>query len=335
MYTPGAGTLPPVLAGRDVLLHRLQVGLNDVAVTGRARAQDVILVGPRGVGKTVTLTTYGRGAVVSGFEVVNLQAVAGHAGLVESLLQRAAIRIDKQAGPWQRAKHAFDRIAGISLGVAGVSAMLSTRPAEASARLDPGTLAEALVELATEVRRDNDGGGLLVTVDEMQVTSAADLALLAATLHRLNVDHPAAPVVFAGTGLPHVPSVLRSAGVTHPDRLFVRRIFPSRSRLLTPPTRSSSPPAASASAGTQTPRPRSSPPATATRPTCNCSPTRCGSTPQGRTPSRPQTPRPASRSPSPSSPGAPSGHAGTACPTGRWNTSPPSPSTTAEPPAGR
>jgi hypothetical protein len=52
-YTPGAGTLPPVVAGRNRLLHRLMVRLNDVATTGRTRTQDVVLVGPRGIGSPV------------------------------------------------------------------------------------------------------------------------------------------------------------------------------------------------------------------------------------------------------------------------------------------
>lgn len=221
-YTPGAGNLPPVLAGRDRLLRELSIGLSNVASSGRPHAQDVIVVGPRGVGKTVTLTTYGQIAAAAGFEVVNLQAVAGSSGLVESLLQRVASRVAANAGPWVRAKGAFDRIAGISFGVAGVSAQIATRePSRGSSLLDPGTLAEALVELAHEVKRDAPTGGLLITVDEMQVASAADLALLAATLHRLNVDYPPAAVVFAGTGLPHTPDTLRSAGVTHPDRLFI------------------------------------------------------------------------------------------------------------------
>ena len=49
---------------------------------------------------------------------------------------------------------------------------------------------------------------------------------MAATLHRLNVDHNASGVLFAGTGLPHTPGVLRKAGVTHPDRLFVLEPIP-------------------------------------------------------------------------------------------------------------
>lgn len=227
IYTPGAGNLPPVLAGRDALLHRSSLVLNEVATVGRPRAQDVILVGPRGVGKTVTLTTYANLATARGFEVLELQAVAGHAGLVESLLQRAASRIEKNVGPWTRARKAFDRIANVSLGVAGVSAGIGIHsPGLGSSRLDPGTLAEALAELADEVRHDRPQGGLFVTVDELQVAAPGDLALLAATLHRLNVEHPDSAVVFAGTGLPHTPGVLSAAGVTHPDRLFVLEDLP-------------------------------------------------------------------------------------------------------------
>ena len=143
----------------------------------------------------MTLTVLGQRAAAIGFEVVDLQAVAGSAGLVGSLLQEAASRTAGQSGPWTRAERALDRVASVSLGVAGVSAAISTHPAPGQGpggegAVSPGTLAEAL-------------------------------ASLAATLHRLNVDHPKASVMFAGTGLPHVPEVLRTAGVTHPDRLFL------------------------------------------------------------------------------------------------------------------
>lgn len=75
-------------------------------------------------------------------------------------------------------------------------------------------------------RGDAPAGGLLLTIDGMQEAAAEDLALLAATLQRLTVDHREAPVVFAGTGLPHTPDVLRSSRVTHPDRLFLLEELP-------------------------------------------------------------------------------------------------------------
>src|SRR5680860_172264 len=111
-YTPGAGHTPPVLAGRDGLLRDWQLVLNDILAGGRVRAQDMILVGPRGVGKTVTVSAFAKLAKDQGFEVVNLQAVSGHTGLVEALLQRARTRLAEEAGPWQRARKAFERDGG-------------------------------------------------------------------------------------------------------------------------------------------------------------------------------------------------------------------------------
>jgi hypothetical protein len=55
IYTPGAGHRPPVLAGRDALIQGWQLMPNDVAVRGRVGARDVILAGPRGIGKTAVL----------------------------------------------------------------------------------------------------------------------------------------------------------------------------------------------------------------------------------------------------------------------------------------
>jgi len=226
-YSPGAGHIPPVLAGRDGLLRDWQLVLNDIVTGGRVRAQDMILAGPRGVGKTVTVSAFADLAKDQGFEVVNLQAVSGQAGLVEALLQRARTRLADEAGPWQRARKAFERVGGINLTVAGFGGGISARERDQVAPgVDAGTLADALATLAAEVRKDAPSGGMLVTVDELQVASAPDLALLAATLHRLNVDHPASAVLFAGTGLPFTPDALRKAGVTHPDRLFVLESIP-------------------------------------------------------------------------------------------------------------
>lgn len=228
IYTPGAGHSPPVLAGRDQQLREWQLMLNDTSAVGRVRAMDVILTGPRGVGKTATLTAFGAVAAAQGFDVVNLQAVRGHRALVDSLLQRAHSRIQHGAGHWERARKGFERVAGISVAVAGFSAGLSTHRPDGGTDQpgDPATLAEALATLSREVRRDRDRGGVMITVDEMQVAHPDDLALLAATLHRLNVDYPQAVVVFAGTGLPQTPDTLRKAGVTHPDRLFTVEPLP-------------------------------------------------------------------------------------------------------------
>ena len=227
VYTPGAGHAPPVLAGRDAVLRDWRLMLNDVSASGRARARDLVLVGPRGVGKTVTLTALAHHAAEQGFEVVTLQAVAGQAGLAATLRQRARSRAAERAGPWRRATAAFDQLDSVTLTVAGSGGGVSKRARAAELPQDAGALAQALATLAAEVRRDCPNGGLLITVDEMQVAWPADLALLAATLHRLNVDHPSSVVAFAGTALRTISDALRRAGVTHPDRLLAVEPLPA------------------------------------------------------------------------------------------------------------
>lgn len=227
VYTPGAGHSPPVLAGRDELLRNWSLMLNDVISRGRVRADDLILVGPRGVGKTATVTAFAQLAREQGFEVANLQPAGGRSSLVSSLLHRARDRIAAGAGPWERAKQAFEHLAGMNFTVAGFGAGVTTHGrGDDQPEADGSDLAMALATLAEEVGRDSPRGGVLVTIDEIQSAADADLVLFAAALHRLNVEHSAASVTFAGTGLPNTAEVLRKAGVTHPDRLFDLQTIP-------------------------------------------------------------------------------------------------------------
>lgn len=58
LYTPGAGHLPPSLVGRGDALRDWRLTLNDVVSVGRIAAEDALLTGPRGVGKTALLSQF-------------------------------------------------------------------------------------------------------------------------------------------------------------------------------------------------------------------------------------------------------------------------------------
>ncbi|HVB07219.1 MAG TPA: ATP-binding protein [Acidimicrobiales bacterium] len=218
-YTPGAGHSPLVLAGRDNLIVDWRSMLTDLQIDGRKRAKDLILSGPRGIGKTVLLTKFESLAAEQGFDAIPIQAVAS-GRLIASLMSRADEQIRAQRGPWERAKSALERLGGVTLGAAGFSAGVTLNPSPQQPLPDPGMFAAALALLANGLKSERGNGGLLITIDELQVARGEDLALLAATLQRLNVEHPEAPVAFAGCGLPNTSEALREAGVTHPDRLF-------------------------------------------------------------------------------------------------------------------
>jgi len=81
-FAPGAGNPPPELAGRAPVLDDVTVALKRLAI-GRP-TQSSILVGLRGVGKTVLLVRIGDIAEAEGFKVHSVEAHEGK-GLPELL----------------------------------------------------------------------------------------------------------------------------------------------------------------------------------------------------------------------------------------------------------
>ena len=71
-YAPGAGTQPPELAGRDDILQRTTTTLGRVARGYSAKS--FMLVGLRGVGKTVLLNRIEETAQKEGFKAVLIES---------------------------------------------------------------------------------------------------------------------------------------------------------------------------------------------------------------------------------------------------------------------
>ncbi len=74
-FAPGAGTPPPELAGRDALLDSLRVALERTRI-GRP-AKSAMLVGLRGVGKTVLLDRARDEAEALGIHTIRMEAPEG------------------------------------------------------------------------------------------------------------------------------------------------------------------------------------------------------------------------------------------------------------------
>ncbi len=228
VYTPGAGHQPPVLADRAAFLRDWELMVNDVLAGGRVYARDTLLLGPRGVGKTVVLGRFGERAESLGFEVIDLQAVRGQTTLVDSLLDYAEQRLDEHSTAWQTVSRHIESLRKVQLTAFGFGAGVDWSPETGTSHgVSPGRVAQLLADLAEARGRGRGGrGGVMISVDELQVATPYDLVLLAATLQRLNVNHPDVHVLFAATGLPNTRDALNAAGVTHPERLFTARLLP-------------------------------------------------------------------------------------------------------------
>ena len=92
LFRPGDGALPPVLAGRDVQQAVLSRCLADL-VAGTAPPHNVVLLGPRGNGKTALLSWFKGACGEAGVDVTALtpDRVSGQQALADALAPRRGI----------------------------------------------------------------------------------------------------------------------------------------------------------------------------------------------------------------------------------------------------
>jgi hypothetical protein len=219
-YAPGAGTRPPVLAGRDQELAAFEVVLRR-ALQGRAR-KSAICVGLRGTGKTVLLAEFGRMASSLGFAVQQIELADGtHLRRNLAVVARSAaldLSATRRAG--DRVRRVLGVVKGFTLPLpdgGSLSVDLDLDPVRGPA--DSGDLAHDVAGLLRELGEAaaEHGTGILLAFDELHVADRTDLAALITGMHR--VHQLDLPIVLAGAGLPSLPGLLGEAR-TYAERMF-------------------------------------------------------------------------------------------------------------------
>jgi AAA ATPase domain len=224
-YAPGAGQRPPELAGRDRELAAFDVVLERVA-RGRPE-RSLILIGLRGVGKTVLLNAMRSAAIqrLWGTGKVEARPDQSLRRPVAAALHMAVREIAPRHRNPERVRELLGVLKAFALKANDAGAKLRDRwtpPIEGPAttgRADTGDIEVDLVELlvdAAELARDI-GSGVALFVDEMQDLPSADVSAVCAACHELSQQ--GLPLVIIGAGLPHLPAVL-AASKSYSERLF-------------------------------------------------------------------------------------------------------------------
>lgn len=205
-YSPGAGTPPPKLAGRDELRERVRIALERVR-RGRP-SKSVLLVGLRGVGKTVLLEEFAEDAEGSGLQVMRIEAPEGRSlpGILAPELRKTLIRLSRTEKARDLADRALRGLAGfvgaLKLKYKDIQVGLDVKPEKGLA--DAGDLEhdlQSLLEAAGRAAKAADTV-LVLFVDELQYVPEEELAVLITALHRLGQRK--LPVVLVGAGLPQL-----------------------------------------------------------------------------------------------------------------------------------
>ncbi|HET9061982.1 MAG TPA: ATP-binding protein, partial [Candidatus Binatia bacterium] len=113
-YAPGAGTPPPELAGRDELREAVRIAVE--RVRRGLPAKSVILVGLRGVGKTVLLDDMRDAAEASGIHTVRIEAPEKRSlpALLAPQLRSALLRLSRSAAAKSFAERGLRALAGFA-----------------------------------------------------------------------------------------------------------------------------------------------------------------------------------------------------------------------------
>ncbi|MEX1109763.1 MAG: ATP-binding protein [Dongiaceae bacterium] len=220
-YAPGAGAPPPELAGRDELREAIRITLERVRA-GRP-AKSILMIGLRGVGKTVLLDRMRDDAEASGIHTIRVEAPESRSlpALLAPQLRQALLRLSQIAKARALAQRALRGLAGFAKALKvkyqDIEVGLDFDPEPGLA--DNGDLEhdlQALLEVAGIAAKEA-GTALAMFVDELQYVEEEELAALIAALHR--TSQRSLPVVLVGAGLPQLPGRMGRAK-SYAERLF-------------------------------------------------------------------------------------------------------------------
>jgi len=220
-YSPGAGTPPHELAGRGELRETVRIVLERVRA-GRP-AKSVLMVGLRGVGKTVLLDRMREDAEAMGIQTIRVEAPENRSlpAIRAPQLRLALLRLSHIEQAKDVAQRALRGLAGFAKALkvkySDIEVGFDFEPEPGLA--DNGDLEhdlQSLLEVAGAAAK-KAGTALAIFVDELQYVEEEQLAALITALHR--VSQRSLPIVLVGAGLPQLPGKMGRAK-SYAERLF-------------------------------------------------------------------------------------------------------------------
>lgn len=220
-FSPGAGSPPPELVGRDDVLNQARILLG--RIKHRRAEKSLLLTGLRGVGKTVLLNEMERMAQAVGYHTIMVEAHEQKplGALLAPPLRQLLYKLDRLAGAGYKARRALATLKGflktIEVRMEGLQLGLDIEAERGTA--DSGDLEIDLPDLFTVVAEAaaERGTHLAIMIDEVQYFTKKELGALIMSMHKMQQRQ--LPLVLMGAGLPILPG-LAGESISYAERLF-------------------------------------------------------------------------------------------------------------------
>ncbi|MEI8346622.1 MAG: AAA family ATPase [Pseudomonadota bacterium] len=220
-FSPGAGSPPPELAGRRSILDRAKI------ILGRLKAKrsekSFLLVGLRGVGKTVLLNEIHKIAEADGYKSIFVESHENKslAALLLPPLRQTLFTFDRMENVSHKVKRGLrvlrSFLNGLKMKVNDFEISLDVDPEIGSA--DSGDLESdlpILLETIAEAAADR-GTAIAIIIDELQYLTETELSALIMALHKISQKQ--LPLALIGAGLPQLVA-LSGRSKSYAERLF-------------------------------------------------------------------------------------------------------------------
>lgn len=220
-FSPGAGTPPPELAGRQPIINKARIMFERLK-SGRSE-KSFLLVGLRGVGKTVLLNEIHNISEQSGYKSIFIEAHERKslAALLLPPLRQLLFQLDRMENLSTKVKKGFRVLKSFMNSV-----KLKYQDVEVSLDIDPelGTadsgdiesdlpaLLEAIADAALERKT-----AVAIIIDELQYLSENEMSALIMAIHR--IAQKQLPLALVGAGLPQL------VGLTGRSKSYAERLF--------------------------------------------------------------------------------------------------------------
>jgi AAA+ ATPase superfamily predicted ATPase len=220
-FSPGAGSQPPELAGRDDIVEKAAIALDRIR-SGRS-ARSLILYGLRGVGKTVLLNRIRNDAEARGFATVHIEAPENRSlpAILVPSLRSLLVRLSTREKTKEKAQQALRILSGFARALKvkyqDIEVVLDV-PSELG-RGDSGDLEfdlRDLLEAVGQAAQANDSAAVIF-IDELQYVKVRELEVLIAALH--SISQKKVPITMVAAGLPQLLGQMGKAK-SYAERLF-------------------------------------------------------------------------------------------------------------------
>lgn len=208
-FSPGAGSPPPELVGRDGVLEQARILLG--RIKQKKSEKSMLLTGLRGVGKTVLLNEIEHLAKADDYRTIVIEAHEDKplGPLVAPYLRSLLFDLDRIAGVGDKAKRGLrvlrSFLGSLKVTYNDITIGLDVDPENGSA--DSGDLEIDLPNLFVAVAEaaEERGSAVAVLIDEIQYFNQKELGALIMAMHR--VQQRQLPLVLLGAGLPILPAL--------------------------------------------------------------------------------------------------------------------------------